>query len=561
MRRRTFVAIITGATLYAGALRLYELPSAGAVYMDDLRAYSGTAVIEALTRPDASIKERIGFAYRASIDETGARPALAWLAAIPAALGFDRVGDLYVPFALLATATIPLVGLLGLRLLSAPAGAFAAIWLAASAGHVNFARSAMPPAPATLFMVLGLLVLFWNGDALSRRRLRIAACGVGFGIATMFHPAYVSYLVLPAIALLIDAWRKRGTRPLAADALDLVVLALPTPLLVLAYDLPGIVPDLTRGVFSVGELLYARGWWTLLHTPDVYGRPEGPGFFPSYLVAAEGAVRAGVALVAMVALCIMCVRGHARGRTYTTLLLWLVVPWLAWSLGGQVKAHGRIYAPLFSVLALIVGAAVGAAYEQLRERRGTMARVAYGGAAAAGLVFGTLASVALIELPGRDYLAGDALRRITPSRALAWVHADTVALAADSMLVTYRVDEARDAVCRQGVRYIVLSPSSIHLAIEHRRFLFDELALRPVATYANPYKLRVRLMEDTDPDQRDSILNDPDFDRLGLYQVGTGVACHRSATQSSAGQVDPQRRDSAAPPPSSPPSARGVRPK
>jgi hypothetical protein len=97
MQRRTFVAIITGATLYAAALRLYELPSAGAVYMDDLRAYSGTAVIEALTRPDVSIKERIGFAYRASIDETGARPALAWLAAIPAALGFDRLGDLYLP--------------------------------------------------------------------------------------------------------------------------------------------------------------------------------------------------------------------------------------------------------------------------------------------------------------------------------------------------------------------------------------------------------------------------------------------------------------------------------
>jgi hypothetical protein len=190
-----------------------------------------------------------------------------------------------------------------------------------------------------------------------------------------------------------------------------------------------------------------------------------------------------------------------------------------------------------------------------------MARVAYGGAAAAGLVFGTLASVPLIQLPGRDYLAGNALRRVTPSRAIAWVHADTIALASDSMVVTYRVDEARDAVCRQGVRYIVLSPSSIHLAIEHRRFLFDELALRPVATYANPYKLRVRLMEDTDPDQRDSILHDPDFDQLGLYQVGTGVACRRPATQTSAGQVDQQSRDSTAPAASPPPHAREVRPK
>jgi hypothetical protein len=561
MQRRTFVAIITGATLYAAALRLYELPSAGAVYMDDLRAYSGTAVIEALTRPDVSIKERIGFAYRASIDETGARPALAWLAAIPAALGFDRLGDLYLPFALLATATIPLVGLLGLRLVDAPSGAFAAIWLAASAGHVNFSRSAMPPTPAAFFMVLGLLVLCWNGDSPSRRRLRIVACGVAFGLATMFHPAYVSYLVLPAIALLIDAWRHRATRPLTAVALDLVVLALPTPLLVLAYDLPGIVPDLARGAFRLGELLYARGWWTLLHTPDVYGRPEGPGFFPSYLVAAEGAVRASLTLVAILALGVMSVRGHARGRTYATLLLWLVVPWIAWSFGGQVKAHGRIYAPLFPVLALIVGAAAGVVYEQLRERRGTMARVAYGGVAAAGLVFGTLASVPLIQLPGRDYLAGNALRRVTPSRAIAWVHADTIALASDSMVVTYRVDEARDAVCRQGVRYIVLSPSSIHLAIEHRRFLFDELALRPVATYANPYKLRVRLMEDTDPDQRDSILHDPDFDQLGLYQVGTGVACRRPATQTSAGQVDQQSRDSTAPAASPPPHAREVRPK
>ena len=549
MRRQTFVAMVTGATLYAAALRLYELPDAGAVYMDDLRAYSGTAIVAALTRPGASIKERVGFAYRASIDETGARPALAWLAAIPAALGFERLGTLYLPFALLATATIPLVALLGRRLVDERTGAFAAIWMAASAGHVNFARSAMPPAPAEFFMVLGLLVLCWHAELAPRRRLRVAACGVAFGLATMFHPAYVSYLVLPAIALLVDAFRRRGEQPPWTVVVDLAVLALPTPLLVLAYDLPGILPDLLRGSFGVGELLYAHGWWTLLNTPDVYGRQEGLTFFPQYFVAAEGAVRAAVTLVALLALAALLVRRAGHRRTYATLLLWVVVPWIAWSFGGEVKAHGRIYAPLFAVLALIVGAAAAAGYDYVRQRRRALAEVSFAGAMAVALFFGTLACIDLIRLPGRDHLAGNALRRVTPSRAIAWVHADTVAIASNNMFVTYRVDEVRDAVCRQGVRYMVLSPSSIHLAIEHRRFLFDELRIRPVATYESPYKLRVRLMEDTDPDQREAILQDPHFDRLGLYQIGTGVACRRPQT-TSAGQVQLESRDSTASVPS-----------
>ena len=391
MRRRTFVAIVTCATLYAAVLRLYELPNAGAVYMDDLRAYSGTAIVEALTRSGASAKVRVGFAYRASIEETGARPALAWLAAIPAAFGFTRVGDLYLPFALLATATIPLIALLGLRLSNGHTGAIAAVWFAASAGNVNFARSAMPPAPAQFFMVLGLLVLCWNRDrGAPRRRLRIALCGAAFGVATMFHPAYVSYLVVPAMALVLDAVRQRGPRAVLGLVVDVAILALPTPALVLAYDLPGVVPNLLNGTFSTAEFLYVHGWWSLLHTPDVYGRHEGLTFFPTYFVAAEGVVRAALALVALTVLAIMVVGRHERRWTYAMLLVWMVVPWVAWSFGGEVKSHGRIYAPLFAVLALIVGAASSAIYVQWRERRPTFARAALIGVTTAGVLFGTL---------------------------------------------------------------------------------------------------------------------------------------------------------------------------
>jgi hypothetical protein len=102
---RAFYGVVV---VVAATLRLVALPQAGAIYQDDLRAYSGVALVHSLS-DSGSVKHRMSAAYWTSITKSGARPALAWLAAIPASFGAKRIGVLYLPFAILGTVAVPML--------------------------------------------------------------------------------------------------------------------------------------------------------------------------------------------------------------------------------------------------------------------------------------------------------------------------------------------------------------------------------------------------------------------------------------------------------------------
>src|SRR5215831_15781056 len=114
IRRKRASLLFPLACLFVGsALRLYAIRDAGVIYLDDLRAYSGQAIVDAVTAPNTGFSERFAAAHRAAVEQTTARPALGWFTAIPAALGFQRIGDLYIPFTLCGITTTLLIWFLG----------------------------------------------------------------------------------------------------------------------------------------------------------------------------------------------------------------------------------------------------------------------------------------------------------------------------------------------------------------------------------------------------------------------------------------------------------------
>lgn len=73
--------VLAAILLAAVVLRFWNLPAIGTVFPDDLRAYVGLEILHILGEHRVPLVERLKDVYRTSIEATGARPPLAWIAA------------------------------------------------------------------------------------------------------------------------------------------------------------------------------------------------------------------------------------------------------------------------------------------------------------------------------------------------------------------------------------------------------------------------------------------------------------------------------------------------
>ncbi len=370
--RRASLLFLIACLCVGSALRLYGIRDAGVIFPDDLRAYSGQVVVDALTAPDAAFSERLAAAHRTAVEQTGARPALAWFTAIPAALGFLRIGDLYIPFALCAITTILLIWLLGNKWFDAITAFFSALWFATSAASVGYSRSALPVGPATALMVLGLFVLT-NSAGEKRNPWRIVATGGCFAVAFAFHPAYLAYLSVPVFLLFMPHLKTLAPRhessPVAQRSFlrlffECFCLVLPTILIVILYDAPQVLTNGVHGRFAIADMSYVSGLRTLFDSPTIYsGVHEGVLFWPEYLKSAEGTLGFVVILIAIVSFA-----KFSRSAASVVLAAWMLLPWMAFALWPNLNSYGRLYAPVLPAVALMVGRGVSCSLMRLPVR-------------------------------------------------------------------------------------------------------------------------------------------------------------------------------------------------
>lgn len=521
--RRWFAILFCAIVLAAAAVRLIGLASAGVIYQDDLRAYSGVAVVRDLAGADSvPLLARLASADHETIDGTGARPALAWMFAIPASLGARRAGQLFLPVALCGVAVVALTMLLLRGWLGGEAALLGGAWLALSGAAVNYSRSGLPPMPGMLAMVLGLYLLIPRPA--DRPTVRgTLGCGIAFAVAVMFHPAYLLYLGVP-IALLLAAHRRQSDHTTAfgrGTAARLALLIAPTPALIALYDLPALLVGLRHGTPSAASVPYLSGLLRLSHSPTVYGLHEGVTFWPRSLIAAEGALGA-VILAAFVLAALARGDTDAEGsRDY--LLIWLVVPWLCWLGWLNVNSFGRLYAPMLVPLAGLAG--LGAE----RVRRLLTCYAGAAGPAAAGTVAavaipGLLASARIIGAPGptpqlaafvTHTLAAD--RR--PPAVIAFERTDRAMLASVPLITAYEPEDVREAFCSGRSSLLALTAGSYYLALRHHDFLARGIRLAPLLVQPNPYAIPARLYDGQTPAERALVRSSATARRLGLFRI------------------------------------------
>jgi hypothetical protein len=507
--------VLTLAIVVLGLyLRLKDLPEAGVLYYDDLRAYSGPSVVASL-RSDQPFLSRARAAYSLSITETGARPALAWIMALPAALGGSSPGVLYIPIALLGGLTLPLVGVLATRLGGHLAGFIAALWLATSAAHIGYSRSALTVVPGILAFVVGLLACTDNAGSLTTSTGRWVWAGLSWAVMFTLHPAYVIYLSIPLTLLLLGtlwrSWPPRRSVPWAVAAL------VPTLLLPVLYDAPSAARALLAGGLARGDFLYLSSIGALGTGPTIRGSNEGLAFFPTFLLSAEGAVVGGLLLVALAG---FTLKAPIRGRPPVLIIAWLAVPLLLWSLAPDFNSYGRLFGPLLPAVAILLGLGL-ARLTDLRFGSGVI------GAATLLIVLNGVARASHFrssegfETRLAAHLSPEELATTT---ALVRTDTRTIPLA-DAEGLLYEPTAVTQAICKRGRTYLLLSPASFYLVVRHWNYFTDSLDLRPVRVYPNPYKIRFRLMDGYSPLERARVMKSTDFDELGLFTVARRGGC------------------------------------
>jgi mannosyltransferase len=235
-----------------------------------------------------------------------------------------------LPSALATTATVALVGLLGLRLLDRRVAFASGLLTAVSLPLVAWGQDARGYAPmvalvSASFLAFVALVDRQRGDG---RRRRWPWIGYVLAITLAVYSSFVAILVIPA-QLIMLIWRRRSVRPVAW-ALAVVAVCC-TPLLVLA---------LHRGS---GQLFWVP---RPSFTPEkqVLEALTSSGLQPNFRPTSTTFILLGLTVLLLVLIAVKIVRGlrsgtdrrEAWGRTLV--VAWLVVPVaLAWleSLVGQ----------------------------------------------------------------------------------------------------------------------------------------------------------------------------------------------------------------------------------
>lgn len=136
--------------------------------------------------------------------------------------------------ALLGTATVYAVHLLGAWAFGARAGLWAAFLMAALPGHVLHAHFASVDVPATCLLAGSLALAARYGRDARRRWLVLGAVAAGCAAATKY-PAGIALLAVLAIALLVPPARpgRRWARALAAASVALATFVAVSPYVVL----------------------------------------------------------------------------------------------------------------------------------------------------------------------------------------------------------------------------------------------------------------------------------------------------------------------------------------
>jgi len=528
--RRLEYAILFAILVLGGGLRLYGLRDAGVTHLDDLRAYTGPEIIEALSARDVPLARRVANAHRISIDGTGARPALAWLLLVPATLGFSSIGDLYVPFALCGVLTVLAVWILCRRWFDVATAAYAALWLAVNAAHVNYSRSALPPTPAMTLMVIGLLVLSERDDtsALSRRRLFVT--GWYFAFAAALHPAYLVYTLAPVLWVVRIVLRQRLKVALVVGSLirSTGLLIAPTAILLALYDTPRAIAELLRGHFEAPALLYLDELWRLFNSPTVYGTHEGFLFWPRYLLASEGVVGFGIIVIALLGGLALHKTDSERDRI-AFLLIWLVAPLVVFSGWPNLNSYGRLYAPLLPALACLVGLGTSRILSAISRHVRSTAAIAYALVAVLLASTGLLASSPMIAFPGREPAVGRYMRQNSLTQTMAFFRTDVRALTGIGVHLVSEPGDVNRIRCQRETDLFLLSPAAFSYVLLHENYLFQDLKLEPVFTYPNPYSVPGRLMEGEvgiPRDFRRAVLTEARFAKLGLFRIGRSRDCY-----------------------------------
>jgi hypothetical protein len=511
--------------LIAAALRLVGLPGSGVIYQDDLRGYSGVDMVQAMS-DSSSLKARFSETYRISVEHTGARPALAWLAAAPAALGARRIGVLYVPFAILGVLAVLLTAVLTQRMFNERAGIFAGLYLAVSAAAVNYSRSALPPMPAIVLMLLGLIALNLRpGCPGFPSAKRVLLCGTAFAGAILFHPAYLLYLSVPAALIAVWPNDEPILRSWATRLRIETLLALPIPVVLVAYDVPNVLFHAIRGGVSSQDFVYLQGLRKLLHNPAVYGSHEGVLFWPRYLVASNGLI-GSVLLLAFIAIGLLMKR-RAKPPSLQRLIIWMVVPWILWAAWMSVNSYARLYAPLLVPLAALIGVGAAGVSEWADVHFSRHVALAWGAAICLALSLpSALMSLTLIRNPGPEpmiaaWAASPHLRNEeVPSVVIGFERSDARALQPIRLIAVFTPQDLRNAYCSRDARYLILSPAALYLAIRHYRFLSQNIALDPIRTFKSPFRaVPLRLFEGQSPQDRQLVLRQRFFSQLGVYRI------------------------------------------
>ncbi len=519
-----------GVLLLAGGLRAYGLHDSGAIYQDDLRAYSGPMIATAITARSTPLLERVSQAYRVSVEETGARPALAWLTAIPAFLGFTAIGYLYIPFALCSVGTVLLIWILCRRWFDESVAIVAALWFATSAAAVNYARSALPPTPGTMLLLLGLFVLFprsSSGFGSMATRRRAWGAGICFALATAFHPAYAIYLIVPCLLLLMGQVPRLSTSRLLGDMIQrYAAVILPTPMMIVVYDSPGAILHMLRGGAVISELVYINGLLSLVRSPYVYaGQHEGFAFWIRYLAAAEG--KFGLALISFAFVLTVWAVAKARHNRDPGgwLLVWLFTPWLVLAAWPSVTSLGRLYAPILPAVACIVGYGFVRGPLISKLRRQLLRDLAFAAFLLAVATVGLRASWGIITTPGRDPAVAKRMKATGLKSVIAFVRTDSRSLLGIDTISVYGPADIERELCLGSAQFILLSPPSFYLVLRHQDYLFDSLRIEPAITYPNPYRVPARLMEGTTPQERRAVMKSNRFTELGLFRLPAALAC------------------------------------
>jgi hypothetical protein len=521
--------LLLAVLLLAGGLRLHDIRETGVVYQDDLRAYAGPEIVRAITRQEVSLVKRLAEVYRISIESTGARPALAWLVSIPAALGFTSIGDLFIPFALFGIIDVFLVWMLCKKWFDPVTAAYAALWMSVSLTHVNYSRSALPPTPAMAFMALGLVLMFRSGPSwkdLSWRRM--FAAGWCLALSVAFHPAYLVYLAAPLAVLATSRLIQRVTAVqfLREFALYGALLLMPTCALIILYDAPSTVTNLLHGQFERSDLLYLSGMRTLSGSSTIYsGVQEGFIFWPQYVLNAEGLL--GFVLIGIaIAGGFLLRRNSEDVNPIWFILPWLIAPYLILSLWPNLTSLGRLYAPLTLVLACLVG--LGLSRITLAISRSPVRSVSILSHAIFVLLVlatGVSASRTILMFPGGEPALGQQMRQDGIKQAMGFVRTDTTALSDTDILLVYQPADIEQIRCTRNVDLLVLSPASYDLVLRHQQYLFGDLQLEPVIPFPNPYRVPARLMEGQTPRERKMTLTEPQYASLGLFRIRKSGGC------------------------------------